>query len=304
MLRDVFAGLVGKKVIGPSQSFNSASGQSAIKCSQKANEALLYPLEKAFLCIPKPTLYLPYADISKLVFARVTSAAANTTKTFEVKISNRNGSDVTFSSISRDEYKSLELFCRSKKLNVRSEVDEDTGTFIGSSGDDKKRSKPDYHDDFDTESDDEDFRADAGSGSDIAEEFNEDYGGTSASDNDAAKASEDDNDDNDDNDEPVEKILTKKTGKNKDSDGPPPKKRAKKDPNAPKRGLSSYIFFSNAQRASVLVDNPGMGIGDVAKILGARWKALADSDKSVIYFLFSNMKSWPSLTRLDMPGKC
>lgn len=67
------------------------------------------------------------------------------------------------------------------------------------------------------------------------------------------------------------------------------------DPNAPKRGLSAYMFFANEQRENVREENPGISFGkslrpanrlhrsvaqltpssgQVGKILGERWKAL------------------------------
>ncbi|KAJ2975965.1 hypothetical protein NQ176_g5224 [Zarea fungicola] len=69
---------------------------------------------------------------------------------------------------------------------------------------------------------------------------------------------------------------------------PPPKrgsrvektKRAKKDPNAPKRGLSAYMFFANEQRENVREENPGVSFGQVGKILGERWKALSDKQRA------------------------
>ncbi|PFH61713.1 hypothetical protein XA68_16513 [Ophiocordyceps unilateralis] len=46
------------------------------------------------------------------------------------------------------------------------------------------------------------------------------------------------------------------------------KRRGKKDPNAPKRGLSAYMFFANEQRENVREENPGISFGQVGKILG------------------------------------
>jgi hypothetical protein len=34
------------------------------------------------------------------------------------------------------------------------------------------------------------------------------------------------------------------------------------DPNAPKRGLSAYMFFANEQRDKVREDNPGIKFGE------------------------------------------
>jgi hypothetical protein len=41
------------------------------------------------------------------------------------------------------------------------------------------------------------------------------------------------------------------------------KAKAKKDPNAPKRGYSSFMFFSNEVRAKVKEDNPEFSFGDI-----------------------------------------
>ncbi|KAJ9138525.1 hypothetical protein NKR19_g7822 [Coniochaeta hoffmannii] len=57
-------------------------------------------------------------------------------------------------------------------------------------------------------------------------------------------------------------------------------RRAKKDPNAPKRGLSAYMFFANEQRENVREENPGVTFGQVGKILGERWKALSDKQRT------------------------
>ncbi|KAI4167848.1 MAG: hypothetical protein LQ343_006862 [Gyalolechia ehrenbergii] len=46
------------------------------------------------------------------------------------------------------------------------------------------------------------------------------------------------------------------------------------DPNAPKRGLSAYMFFANDNRDTVREENPGITFGQVGKVLGEKWKAL------------------------------
>jgi len=56
--------------------------------------------------------------------------------------------------------------------------------------------------------------------------------------------------------------------------------KKKKDPNAPKRGLSAYMFFANDQRESVREDNPGITFGQVGKQLGERWKALNEKQRA------------------------
>ncbi|KAG4440301.1 high mobility group box domain-containing protein [Leptodontidium sp. 2 PMI_412] len=56
--------------------------------------------------------------------------------------------------------------------------------------------------------------------------------------------------------------------------------KKKKDPNAPKRGLSAYMFFANEQRENVRDENPGITFGQVGKVLGERWKALNDKQRT------------------------
>eukprot|EP01113_Clastostelium_recurvatum_P042958 TRINITY_DN702_c0_g1_i1.p1 TRINITY_DN702_c0_g1~~TRINITY_DN702_c0_g1_i1.p1 ORF type:complete len:191 (-),score=69.86 TRINITY_DN702_c0_g1_i1:96-602(-) len=59
------------------------------------------------------------------------------------------------------------------------------------------------------------------------------------------------------------------------------KKKVKKvkDPNAPKRGLSAFFYYSKEQRDNVRKDNPGAKVGDIAKILGQQWKELTADEK-------------------------
>ncbi|BCR93562.1 high-mobility group nucleosome-binding protein [Aspergillus luchuensis] len=71
---------------------------------------------------------------------------------------------------------------------------------------------------------------------------------------------------------PKEK-TTRKTTKGRGTE------RRKKDPNAPKRGLSAYMFFANDNREKVREENPGISFGQVGKMLGERWKALSDTDR-------------------------
>ncbi|CAH2351911.1 non-histone chromosomal protein 6 [[Candida] railenensis] len=55
--------------------------------------------------------------------------------------------------------------------------------------------------------------------------------------------------------------------------------RKKKDPDAPKRSLSAYMFFANENRDIVRAENPGISFGQVGKLLGEKWKALTGDEK-------------------------
>ncbi|KAI8895872.1 high mobility group box domain-containing protein [Globomyces pollinis-pini] len=58
-----------------------------------------------------------------------------------------------------------------------------------------------------------------------------------------------------------------------------PAARAKKDPNAPKKGLSAFMIYSQENRARIKKENPDATFGQMGKLLGAAWKSLSDDDR-------------------------
>ncbi|KAF5094934.1 hypothetical protein D0Z03_001959 [Geotrichum reessii] len=56
-------------------------------------------------------------------------------------------------------------------------------------------------------------------------------------------------------------------------------RKKKKDPNAPKRSLSAYMFFASENRETVRSENPGIAFGQIGRILGERWRALSVEEK-------------------------
>jgi len=68
---------------------------------------------------------------------------------------------------------------------------------------------------------------------------------------------------------------------------PPPKpkrrkKKKKKDPNAPKRNMSAFFLYSNANRVRIKEENPDARFGDIAKLLSVEFKAI-DEDEVARY---------------------
>lgn len=57
------------------------------------------------------------------------------------------------------------------------------------------------------------------------------------------------------------------------------RKRIKKDPDAPKRALSAFFFFSHDKRPEVQQGHPEWKVGQVAQELGRQWKDLTDDTK-------------------------
>ncbi|KAJ3275298.1 FACT complex subunit [Borealophlyctis nickersoniae] len=187
VVSEVLKGLSGKKLTIPGGTFRSAQGHSGIKCSYKANECFLYPLEKSFLSIPKPPIFIPHNEISHVTFARTGGASASTgLKTFEIKFSMTNGNEWGFSSIAKTEVEPLQAFFRNKKIKMEKDDAEEgpisyaEGSDIEDDEDDRRRGRGGFDGtigagdlDDEDESEDEDFVAE--SDSDVAEEFDENY---------------------------------------------------------------------------------------------------------------------------------
>merc|ERR1711927_24544 len=55
--------------------------------------------------------------------------------------------------------------------------------------------------------------------------------------------------------------------------------KAYKPPYKPKRAMVAFMFFSIEQRPAVQKANKGMGIAEISKVLGAKWRGMSDADK-------------------------
>jgi len=62
------------------------------------------------------------------------------------------------------------------------------------------------------------------------------------------------------------------------SNTPDKKKKAKKDPNAPKK-YSGFMVFSEDNREKVKSENPNIEFADISRKLGSMWKSLSDKEK-------------------------
>lgn len=65
-----------------------------------------------------------------------------------------------------------------------------------------------------------------------------------------------------------------------DGDGKKTKK-AKKDPDAPKRNMSAYFLYSIAARPAVKEENPEASFGDIARLISSRFKELSEKERKV-----------------------
>ncbi|CDJ37743.1 HMG-like nucleosome/chromatin assembly factor D, related [Eimeria necatrix] len=62
---------------------------------------------------------------------------------------------------------------------------------------------------------------------------------------------------------------------------PTKRTRAKKDPDAPKRGTPAYIFFMKDKREEICKKNPNVkSATQIAALVGEEWKKLSPSQKA------------------------
>ncbi|KAH9990364.1 high mobility group box domain-containing protein [Russula vinacea] len=82
---------------------------------------------------------------------------------------------------------------------------------------------------------------------------------------------------------PKEATKSKRTQTRKAAEKPEKATRGgarKKDPKAPKRALSAYMFFSQDWRERIKAENPMQAsVCEVGKLLGAKWKELDEEEK-------------------------
>ena len=179
VIAKVFKGLSGKKIIMPSKDFVSHHNMSGVKCSIKANEGLLFCLDKSFMFVPKPATYIAIDQITNITMSRVGGALA-ASRTFDITMSMKNGmGEHQFSNINREEQQPLEDFFKAKGIRFKNEMVEESNTLLKAAMDQELASSDDEEGvnrgsaDEDDESPDEDFQAD--SESDVAEEFDSDH---------------------------------------------------------------------------------------------------------------------------------
>ncbi|KAJ9076857.1 FACT complex subunit [Entomophthora muscae] len=177
VVSDVFRVLSGKPLTKEATSYSSNHGASAFKCSLKANEGNLYPLEKMFLFVPKPPMEIPHSEIGSISFSRIGAGSVASSRTFDLKFNLKGGTSHQFSSINKEELKNIERYLRAKDIRFKDEKAEQAAQYseleVSSEDEgDRKRLRED-DEDPDDESPDEDFVAE--SESEVGEEFDEDY---------------------------------------------------------------------------------------------------------------------------------
>ncbi|KAF5904952.1 FACT complex subunit SSRP1-like, partial [Clarias magur] len=278
MVSRVMKALVNRKITVPGN-FQGHSGAQCITCSYKATSGLLYPLERGFIYVHKPPVHLRFEEISCVNFARGTT----TTRSFDFEIETKQGNQYTFSSIEREEYGKLFDFVNAKKLSIKNRgLKEDikaTGGYSDSDEDEhdayleRMKEEGKIREEGDESEGDSDESFNPGEeDDDIAEEYDS---------NASASESEGGDDDDDSEDEGKKKKVEKKPKKpvKEKKERKPRKEKKVKDAGAPKRPMSAYMLWLNANRERIKSENPGISVTEISKKAGEMWKQIDKSRK-------------------------
>lgn len=177
---------------------------SAISCSYKNNNGLLYPLERGFMYVHKPAIHVRFEEISSVNFAR----SDGSTRSFDFEVETKSGTNHIFNTIEKDEYARLYDYVTNKKLRIKNRPTKVVATdivdeLVDSDDEDayltrvKNEGAAREAEGDDSEEDDEDFvPGAAGSDEEMdSEDSDASEGDSDASDvSDASNASEDDSD--------------------------------------------------------------------------------------------------------------
>ncbi|KAL4003502.1 Structure-specific recognition protein (SSRP1) family protein [Acanthocheilonema viteae] len=276
----IFRVMVDMKITVPG-SFVGHSGTPAVMCAHKQASGFLYPLEKGFVYVHKPPMYIRFEEISCVNFAR----SDVSTRSFDFEIEMKGGSLLIFNSVEKEEYNRLFDFVNNKHLRIKNAKRLDKPSYTGSLGDSDEELDPyketlkqearnkEAESDDDTDSEDHDYdleedlkkrkrSSSEGSGSEPEEEY----------DSDAAESSESGSGDR----------KRKKSPKAKKKDSSRSAKAArrekrKKDPNAPKKPQSAYFIWFSENYSNFKKE--GVSVTEAAQRAGKMWKEIDEEVK-------------------------
>lgn len=113
---EIFASVVkavtGRKINAPD--YKNLTN-SAISCSYKNNNGLLYPLERGFMYVHKPAIHIRFEEINSVNFAR----SDGSTRSFDLEIETKATTTHIFNSIEKEEYPRLYDYVSKKKLRIK-----------------------------------------------------------------------------------------------------------------------------------------------------------------------------------------
>jgi structure-specific recognition protein 1 len=278
--------LSGAKITKPGK-FRSSQDGFAVKSSLKAEDGVLYPLEKGFFFLPKPPTLILHDEIDYVEFERHAAGGANM-HYFDLLIRLKTDHEHLFRNIQRNEYHNLYTFISSKGLKIMNLGGAGTADGVAAVlGDNDDDDAVDPH-----------LTRIRNQAADESDEEDEDF--VMGEDDDGGSPTDDSGGDDSDASEGgvgeiKEKSIKKEPKKEASSSkGLPPKRKTvaadegsskrkkpkkKKDPNAPKRAMSGFMFFSQMERDNIKKEHPGIAFGEVGKVLGDKWRQMSADDK-------------------------
>ncbi|PAN17578.1 hypothetical protein PAHAL_3G141600 [Panicum hallii] len=277
----VLRGLSGAKMTRPS-TFRSCQDGYAVKSSLKAEDGLLYPLEKGFFFLPKPPTLIPHEEIEYVEFERHGAGGASiSSHYFDLLIKLKNDQEHLFRNIQRNEYHNLFNFISGKHIKILNLGDGQgraggVTAVLQSTDDDSvdphlERIKNQAGNE-ESDEEDEDFVADKDDSGSPTDDSDEDGSDASLSGGEKEKSSK--------KEASSSKPPVKKKQKSVPDEGSQKKKpKKKKDPNAPKRAIAPFMYFSKAERANIKSSNPELATTEIAKKLGERWQKMSAEER-------------------------
>jgi len=281
--------LVNRKITVPG-SFVGHTGTPAIACSFKAASGFVYPLERGFIFVYKPPIFIKYEDVKHVNFAR--SGGSN--RSFDIEVVTRGETTYTFSSIEKEEYSKMYDFLKSKKINVKSTGKMDASKInLGEDVDHnlekvKADAESDDGSNSSMSSDDEDFNPDELEARSAKEEYDSDPSDTGSDSDEDFDGSEGEKEK-----KREEKAAKKAAKAERKSTSRPSKpsgggeggktrtKKMTKLPGQPKRPMSAYFTWLNEEgREKIKADNPGISVTEVGKKSGEIWREMTDEKKT------------------------
>ncbi|GJN32198.1 hypothetical protein PR202_gb20682 [Eleusine coracana subsp. coracana] len=286
----VLRGLSGAKVTRPG-TFRSCQDGYAVKSSLKAEDGLLYPLEKGFFFLPKPPTLILHEEIEFVEFERHGAGGANmSSHYFDLLVKLKSDQEHLFRNIQRSEYHNLFNFIKYVPFYI---YGQDTTGGVADVFRDTDDDAVDPHleriknqaGDEESDEEDEDFVADKDDSGSPTDDSGDEESDASDSGGEKEKSSK--------KEASSSKPPQKRKPKGRDEEGSEKKKtRKKKDPNAPKRAMTPFMYFSMDQRAVSSFDpqssahaqnmknsNPDLATTEIAKKLGEMWQKMSSEEK-------------------------
>ncbi|XP_022970630.1 FACT complex subunit SSRP1 [Cucurbita maxima] len=278
----ILRGLSGAKITRPGK-FRSCQDGYAVKSSLKAEDGVLYPLEKSFFFLPKPPTLLLHDEIDYVEFERHAAGGSNM-HYFDLLIRLKTEQEHLFRNIQRNEYHNLFDFISGKGLKIMNLGDAQARDGVAAvlQADDDDAVDPHLErirneaggDESDEE--DSDFVVEKDDGGSPTDDSGGEDSDASVSGGEKEKPGKKEAK----KDHSASKPPAKKKPREGTDDGSKKKKpKKKKDPNAPKRAISGFMFFSKMERENIKKSNPGISFTELGRVLGDKWNKMSAEEK-------------------------